>query len=110
MPVGYLPYIDVGYVLVIGNDIFGDVLSKDEDNDVVNMEKAATQLHLAGSKVKLRLYLVKDLITTQGKRVKIGQKKVGGAYIPKNSCIKCTYKNNSGYVTTKFNMEFEYEY
>lgn len=76
------------------NDM-GRVISIDKNNKKIYVENDITTTFTMGTYILQTVYLTKSYTIGYADTYTFGLNKIGGAYIPANTTIKITYKNNS---------------
>jgi hypothetical protein len=102
--------MNLGYEVLIGSDLLGEVISIDENALTLTIGTATGSAYTEGAYVKLQVINIKNFeITGESHRVAIGASKTGGKHLPANLPVKLTYQNNTN-TEIVFRYQIEYLY
>jgi len=110
-----LQYIKKGFSVKlddsVNTDELGEVYSIDTVNETITVDNAPTHnyLNITPTKVIMESYFMKNFEIGPACKYDIGVSKIGAAYIPTGTTIRCIYQNNSS-ATKKFAGYIEYTY
>lgn len=105
-----LENIQVGFWAKVDSEDFGMVTDIDHANSKLTIENQATTTHTSGSYFKFTLKSISYLkFTGKGNLVNIGQYRIGGSYIAKNTTLRLKYYNSVA-TAKEFNFILEYLY
>lgn len=100
-----------GYLVSVGGESLGYVITKDVSSGTIEVEIPATQSHLASSPsfVSMTVESIKEVTFSGGARVDIGATKIGSSFLPRGTLIVITYEQTTG-VAHFFSGIIEYLY
>lgn len=90
-------------------DNLGRIIELDEINNTIKVETAAVHSFQAGSGIIVNIYLFYPSQIVNSGRITVGQADIAGKYLPANTIMRLTYKNNSG-TPKNLNIFLEYLY
>jgi len=90
-----ISYTMKGYYIKLGTEDLGRVLFVNTSNNKIYMERAPTIIYPATSYVKQTVYVIKDYHIGHPWNRTVGDMKLGGSAIPKNTLVEVKYVNNS---------------
>lgn len=88
-------YLMAGYFLHINGDDLGWIQSVDKVEKSVTLATATSNSYIAGDVVKRSVKPIKNYYIGYPWKYDIGSSKIGGSYVPANTTIRVSYKNNS---------------
>lgn len=110
-----IDYINIGYKVNLFDGVntenLGYVISIDKDNKTITTTDSSTQDFSTSpvTYVRINVYVIEDFKIGKNGRWTIGESKIGGSFVPKNTIIRIIYYNNTA-SAKNFTAQLEYLY